>query len=277
MQPVNKFPGVFVEKKGKWSNYFVQGRKPYFGERVAKIKGTKYRAVDPERSKLFAAIAKGISQIGFKKDSSVLYLGASHGYTVSYVLDMVSDGEIYALDFAPRTTRDLVFIAAERSNVAPIMADANKPDSYKELVPKVDVVFMDIAQKNQVEIFCKNCDEFLNDEGFGLLALKARSVDVTKKPKDIFRDVKAELEQKYNVVDYRELDPYEKDHAFYVVKKRRAGEAPPKKTTVKFDSGFKKPSRDFKKRDNNFKSSRDKRRSNFSNRNRDAGKKNFRR
>lgn len=220
MNQVNKFPGVFVETKGKWKNYFVMGRKPYFGERVAKIKGEKYRAVDPERSKLFAAIAKGISQIGFKEDSSVLYLGASHGYTVSYLLDMVKKGEIYALDFAPRTTRDLIFIAAERPNVAPLMADANQPDLYKEYVPQVDVVFMDIAQKNQVEIFEKNVNMFLKPGGFGLLALKARSVDVTRKPKDIFRDVKVDLEKMYNVVDYRELDPYEKDHAFYVVKKR---------------------------------------------------------
>ena len=100
------------------------------------------------------------------------------------------------------------------------MADANQPQLYRDLVPQVDVVFMDIAQKNQLEIFVKNCDMFLDVGGFGLLALKARSVDVTKKPKDIFRQVRSELEKIYSVVDYRELDPYEKDHAMFVVKKR---------------------------------------------------------
>ena len=221
MEQVNKFPGVFRERKGKWTNYFVKGAKPYFGERVAKLKEGKFRQVDPERSKLFAGIAKGISQIGFKEDSSVLYLGASHGYTVSFLLDMLTQGEIYALDFAPRTTRDLIFIAQERENVAPLMADANQPATYKELVPEVDVVFMDIAQKNQVEIFQKNVDLFLKPGGFGLLALKARSVDVTKKPKDIFKQVRSELDKLYAVVDYRELDPYEKDHALFVVKKKQ--------------------------------------------------------
>lgn len=220
MKPVNKFPRVFVQQKGKWTNYFVQGKKPYFGEKILKVGGEKYRQVDPERSKLFAAIAKGISQIGFKEDSSCLYLGASHGYTVSFLADMLPKGEIYALDFAPRVVRDLVFIAQERENIAPLMADANQTVQYKELVPEVDVVFMDIAQKNQLEIFSKNCDEFLVSGGFGLLALKARSVDVTKKPKDIFKTVRAELEQKYVVVDYRELNPYEKDHAMFVVKKK---------------------------------------------------------
>lgn len=219
-EQVGKFPGVYCEQKGKWSNYFVKGSKPYFGEKVAKINGTKYRQVEPERSKLFAGIAKGISQIGFKEDSSCLYLGASHGYTVSFLLDMLTEGEIYALDFAPRVVRDLVFIAQERDNVAPLMADANQPDTYKEYVPQVDVVFMDIAQKNQVEIFSKNCDMFLKSGGFGLLALKARSVDVTKQPKDIFKQVRSDLEKKYVVVDYRELAPFEKDHAMFVIKKK---------------------------------------------------------
>jgi fibrillarin-like pre-rRNA processing protein len=61
---------------------------------------------------------------------------------------------------------------------------------------------------------------YLKQGGFGLLALKARSVDVTKKPKQLFKQVRAELEKVYTVVDYRELDPFEKDHAFFVVKRK---------------------------------------------------------
>ena len=218
MEQINKF-NVFKERKGKNTYYYVKGSKAYFGERIVKRAEGKFREVDPERSKLFAAIAKGVSQIGFKKDSKVLYLGASHGYTVSFLMDMISGG-IYALDFAPRVLRDLIFIAMERENLAPLFFDANKPEEYKDLVGVVDVVFMDVAQRNQLEIFVKNCDLFLESGGFGLLALKARSVDVTKRPKEIFKDVRRELEKKYLVVDYRELAPFEKDHAFFVIKKK---------------------------------------------------------
>src|SRR4030042_1392825 len=86
----------------------------------------------------------------------------------------------------------------------------------RDLVTKqVDDVYQDIAQKNQVEIFLKNCDAFLKKGGFGLLAVKARSVDVTKHPKEIFREVRRQLEQSSMViVDYRELEPFERDHAF---------------------------------------------------------------
>jgi len=222
--PVDKFPRVFSERKGKKTSYFVESAsgKSYFEEFVMKRNGSFFREVDPERSKLFASIALGISQIGFKEDSSVLYLGASHGYTVSFLADMVSKGEIYALDFAPRVLRDLVFICEDFPNMAPLMADANHPESYSDDVPEVDVVFMDISQRNQTEIFIKNCDSFLKKGGFGLLALKARSVDVTKKPRDIFRIVRDELESNpdYSIVDYRELSPLEQDHAMFVVKKK---------------------------------------------------------
>jgi fibrillarin-like rRNA methylase len=45
-------------------------------------------------------------------------------------------------------------------------------------------------------------------------------MDVSREPKDLFREVKAELEKRMPVVDYRELAPFEKDHAFFVVKKK---------------------------------------------------------
>ena len=61
---------------------------------------------------------------------------------------------------------------------------------------------------------------FLKKNGFGLLALKARSIDVTKRPKEIFKQVRQALEKELMIVDYRELEPYEKDHAMFVCKRK---------------------------------------------------------
>lgn len=221
LTPITRFPGVFKAKRGRHFRYYVQAasRKTFFDEMVVRQGNHKYREVDPSRSKLFASIAQGISQLGLKEDSSVLYLGASHGYTVSFLADMLTKGEIYALDFAPRVLRDLVFLCEAKENILPIYADANQVDTYS-YVPQVDVVFMDIAQRDQVGIFLKNCKKFLKKGGFGLLALKARSVDVTKKPKDIFKLIRSQLEREAVVVDYRELAPYEMDHAFFVIKQK---------------------------------------------------------
>ncbi|MGE0793032.1 MAG: fibrillarin-like rRNA/tRNA 2'-O-methyltransferase [Candidatus Woesearchaeota archaeon] len=258
MEELRKFPNLFMERKGKKTSYFIKTKlnKAFFEEKIIKLNGDYYKEVDPERSKLFASIAKDISQLGIKTNSTILYLGASHGYTVSFLSDMVEDGEIYALDFAPRVVRDLVFLCEVKENIAPIMDDAFHPERYVDFVPKVDIVFMDIAQKNQVEIFVKNCDIFLKEGGFGLLALKARSVDVTKSPREIFKLTRAQLESVMTVVDYRELEPFEKDHAFFVCKRKDDKKIDLEK--IKNVKVVETKSDTFQRRDNNFRNEKGK-------------------
>jgi len=217
MRPFNKnFPNVFFDRGRLWTK--SDSPQTFFEERIIR-QGGFYREWDAKRSKLAAALLKNISQIGIKEDSSVLYLGASHGYTPSFLSDMVSKGHIFAIEFSPVSGRDLVALCEKKKNIAPIIANANHPEEYKD-IGKVDIVYQDVSQRNQVEIFLKNCDYFLNSGGFGLLALKAKSIDVTKKPKDVFRTVRAELERHITIVDFRELEPFEKAHGFYVVKKK---------------------------------------------------------
>jgi fibrillarin-like pre-rRNA processing protein len=215
-----KFPNMAVVKR----KLYVKGSSSFFGEALTTIDGSKYRYFDAARSKLAAAVMKGISQIGLKEGDVVLYLGASHGYTPSFVSDMIrgseEDGFIFAVDHAPRVVRDLVLLCEKRSNMCPVLADANNPEKLAPHVSQVDFVYQDIAQRNQTEIFLKNCRLFLKQGGFGFLCVKARSIDVTRKPKEIYKDVRKKLEREITIVDYRELDPFEKDHAVFVCKKK---------------------------------------------------------
>lgn len=174
---------------------------------------------NPKRSKLAAAIIKKISIIPIKYNSKILYLGAAHGYTSSHISDIVTDGVIYCMDFAPRVVRDLYFICEERKNMIPILADANDPDSYKERIENVDIIYQDIAQRNQIEILFKNL-RFLKNNGYILLAIKARSIDVTKRPGEIFNEVEKQLKEKLKVIDKKDLDPLERDHCFFVCQKK---------------------------------------------------------
>lgn len=195
-------------------------KQSFFQERLIKHNNQEYREWDPRRSKLAAAILKGCNNIFIRKDQIVLYLGASHGYTPSFVSDLIGEnGYIFALDLAPRTTRDLVFLSEKRKNIIPIMADANQPDLYQDKITQADIVYQDIAQKNQAEIFLKNINLFLKPGGYALLAVKAKSIDIKKKPKTIFNEIRLQLEKQTKVIDFRTLEPYQKDHAFAIIKK----------------------------------------------------------
>ncbi len=220
----HKFKGVYVARKGKRQLYLTKNLVPgmdVYGETLFKDGATEYREWNVMRSKLGAALAKKVSQLGIYPGSKVLYLGASTGTTSSHVSDIVGpEGFVFALDFAPRTTRELVYLCEKRMNMAPLLGDARHPETYAHCVCLVDAVFQDIAQRDQAEIFMKNCDVFLKKGGFGILAVKARSVDVAKKPKQVFNEVRAFLENKITIVDYRELDPFEKDHCIFICKKK---------------------------------------------------------
>ena len=212
---------IYQEARGK--KIFTKSILPeetHFDERIVREGKEEYREFNPRRSKLAAMIMKGCTNAGIRKDDVVLYLGVSHGYTASFVSDIVGkDGLICGIDPAPRVVRDLVFLSEKRKNIVPILANANHPKEYLGRVCAADIVYQDISQKNQAEIFIKNCNLFLKKGGYGLLAVKARSIDIKKRSKDIFVSIRKQLEKVFTVIDYKILEPFEKDHCMIIVKK----------------------------------------------------------
>ena len=216
----HRFEGIYTDGKRLFTKSIAPGHRP-FDERVMKDEGIEYRQWDARKSKLAAAILKGVKEIGLMPGQTVLYLGCSHGYTPSFVSDILGkDGFMFALDFAPRVVRDMVFVSEKRKNIAPIIADANHPESYFYQTGIVDYIYQDIAQKNQAEIFLKNVDMFLKQGGLAFIAVKSRSVDITKKPRTVFEEVRRKLEKELEIIDYRELEPFEMDHCVFVCRKK---------------------------------------------------------
>ncbi len=192
----------------------------FFEEKLFTFNNEEYRELNPTRSKFAAAVIKKISFNPIKEGSKILYLGASHGYTPSFLSDIVKNsGVLFCLDFAQRVVRDLLFICEKRENMIPILANANKPETYKNRITEVDIIYQDVAQKNQVEILFKNL-QFLNNKGYALIAIKSRSIDSTKAPHKIFKEVEEKLKEKLRIIDKRELAPFEKDHMFFVCQKK---------------------------------------------------------
>jgi len=208
-------PGVFAHGKdlltlntAPWYNVY--------GERLEEVEGVQYRVWDPHRSKLSAMIHLGGRDFGLERRSKVLYLGAASGTTASHVSDIVSEGIVFAVEISERSFRQLVKVAESRKNLIPILEDANRPEDYAHMIEGVEFVYQDIAQRNQVDIFVKNMSAF--DAERGILMLKARSVNVNRKPKDVYAEVRRSLAAKnLKVKDVIDLTPYSKDHAAFVV------------------------------------------------------------
>ena len=191
--------------------------KRVYGEKIVKIEGVEYRIWNPSKSKLAAAILKGLKVMPIKRGSKVLYLGASAGTTPSHVADIVEYTPVYSVEFSPRIMREFLEVCKDRTNLIPILGDANLPNTYSNIVEMVDVIYEDVAQVNQAEILIKNARWFLKEGGYGIIAIKARSIDVVKDPKEIFKEQKEILiEGGFKIVDEVDIEPFEKDHVLMV-------------------------------------------------------------
>jgi len=189
-----------------------------YDEKLIKIEKEEYRIWDPFRSKLAALVLKG-SPISLKKNNSVLYLGAANGTTVSHVSDIVSDGTVFAVEFSPRAMKDLINVSTSRMKLVPILADAANPKSYQNIVPEVDFIYQDVAQKDQAMIAIRNARMFLKKEGILVLMIKARSIDSTRDPKDVTAMEVKKLEGIFKVHELVNLEPFHSDHFAVVAQK----------------------------------------------------------
>jgi fibrillarin-like pre-rRNA processing protein len=193
----------------------VKGNNVY-GEKLIKYDGEEYRVWDPFRSKLAAALKKGMNKMPIKNHSKVLYLGASTGTTVSHISDIVGpSGMVFAVEPATRVARDLIEnVASKRKNVVPIIEDARKHHSYFAIFGKVDILYCDIAQPDQTDIAIANCLAYLKPGGIMLLVIKTRSIDVTMDPRAVVAQEASKLEKNgFLVEQIINLEPFDKDHS----------------------------------------------------------------
>lgn len=188
---------------------------PVYGERI--LNGL--RLWDPHRSKLAALLLKsGGSCLSLRSDARVLYLGAATGTTVSHVGDMVSGGLVYAVEFSLRAMRDLIRLCQRRTNIIPILADAAKPEEYAPLLEPVDLIYQDVAQRDQAYIASANAARYLKRGGDLLLMLKSRSVDVTAAPSAVLEEQTKRLEG-LAVGAVSDLLPFHQDHWAVIAKR----------------------------------------------------------
>ena len=199
-------------------NIFISeenGKRKLYIKRAASGEKIPFHA---EKSKLAAAILKGMREMPIKKTSNVLYLGAASGTTANYVAEIAYKGSVYCVEISPRVAKKLIELCREKKNMHAIIADARKPLSYASFVSEIDVIYQDIAQKDQSEILMKNSE--LYEPEYALLALKTSSIDSTAPKKEVLKKEIKKLEKKFEIEESIELSPYHSEHYMLVLKRK---------------------------------------------------------
>lgn len=219
VRPHKKFEGVFLIDNKLATVNLTPGYRVY-SEELIKIKNVEYRIWDFWRSKPAAAIKKGLKEFTIKKGMKILYLGIASGTTSSHFSDIIGkEGIIYGVDIAERVLRELIVHAERRGNIIPILGDGRKPEEYESIIlERVDCLYVDVASPDQVAIIIRNAQKFLKHGGWIIIAIKSQSINVVKPPKQVYAECLEELEKHFEVLDKVELDPYERDHLFVVLR-----------------------------------------------------------
>ncbi|MEI7961189.1 MAG: fibrillarin-like rRNA/tRNA 2'-O-methyltransferase [archaeon] len=218
------FEGIYKDGNVIYTKNMQIGKR-FYKEKIKTIRNEEYREWDSHRSKYAAAIANGLSKSIFHYGENVLYLGSAEGQTLSHVSDIVSEtGLVFGVDISEIAMMKLVALAETRTNILPLLNDAENAQTYaktiEETCGKVDALFMDISQRNQAEIFVKNC-QFLKQHHLGALVVKIKSISQSKKKEDVLEEEKKTLQKEgLEIIQVVDLAPYEKHHYLILVKKK---------------------------------------------------------
>lgn len=222
------FPGVWKKNDHLFTKNLIPGDKTFCKKPVT-FQKQEFREWNPNRSKPAAAIANGLKEFPIKEGSKILYLGIASGQTATFLSDIVGkSGVIYGIEFSQRCVRDLNHVAEKRGNIVPILGDARKPEEYS-WIEKVDIIIEDVASDDQSPIMIRNAEHFLKPDGYAMIAIKARSIDVVREPREIYKQELEKLKKHFNIIDKVILDPHEKDHMFVVMKNQNIAKNPDKK------------------------------------------------
>jgi len=103
------------------------------------------------------------------------------------------------------------------------MEDASHPERYSVILAQnsVDLLYQDIAQRNQLDILLKNL-HYLRSDGHIVFMVKTRSISQEITPVDIVRSIKREMVEVPNITAIASIDlaPYQKDHFAIIGRKR---------------------------------------------------------
>ena len=212
------FDGVYLID-GKLATENVDRGNRVYGEVLVTNESKEYRLWNPYRSKLAAAIINGLKNFKLANDSKVLYLGAATGTTSSHVSDIASNGQVFCVELSERNMRDLIKVCERRKNMFPILSDANNTENYSKNVGICDIIYQDVSARDQASILNKN-SEMLKRGGYAYFIIKSQSIDVSKKPEDVFSESLKDMQQNFELIEKVKLEPFDDLHMFAVLRKR---------------------------------------------------------
>ena len=201
-------------------------------EKIVIVNDEEFLEWNPYKSKLAAAIRSGLQILPIIKNSKVVCINPLEESTILHISNIVgSGGSVFVIDVNKNKKSFLNKLVNTHKNIIPIYDTVDELSFSSSITGKVDALYVDITEAEQIKQIVDKCELLLKNEGFLMLVAKKDGDAILEN--DIvgwmaeqraglnkIREMTAKLKSQFEIiqeinlgVNY-ETEPYHRLHAF---------------------------------------------------------------
>ena len=150
----------------------VEGTKTH-KEKIVIVNDEEFLEWNPYKSKLAAAIRNGLQILPIIKNSKVVCINLLEESTILHISNIVdSGGSVFVIDVNKNKKSFLNKLVDTHKNIIPIYDAADELSFSSSMTGKVDALYVDIPESEQIETIVEKYGSLLKNEGFLMLIAK---------------------------------------------------------------------------------------------------------
>ena len=201
-------------------------------EKIVIVNNEEFLEWNPYKSKLAAAIRNGLQILPIIKNSKVVCINLPEESTILHISNIVgSGGSVFVIDVNKNKKSFLNKLVNTHKNIIPIYDTVDELSFSSSITEKVDALYVDLPESEQIEQIVEKYGSLLKNEGF--LMLIAKKDDDAILENDIagwmaeqragfdkIREITTKLKSQFEIIQEINLgvnyvmEPYDRSHAF---------------------------------------------------------------
>ena len=142
-------------------------------EKIVIVNDEEFLEWNPYKSKLAAAIRNGLQILPIIKNSKVVCINLLEESTILHISNIVdSGGSVFVIDVNKNKKSFLNKLVDTHENIIPIYDTIDELSFSSSITGKVDALYVDIPESEQIEQIVEKYGSLLKNEGFLMLIAK---------------------------------------------------------------------------------------------------------
>ena len=142
-------------------------------EKIVIVNDEEFLEWNPYKSKLAAAIRSGLQILPIIKNSKVVCINPLEESTILHISNIVgSGGSVFVIDVNKNKKSFLNKLVNTHKNIIPIYDTVDELSFSSSITGKVDALYVDIPESEQIETIVEKYGSLLKNEGFLMLIAK---------------------------------------------------------------------------------------------------------